>query len=110
VALARHAIPVPQRGQGLHVHVHEADLVVLELSMRAPGAIRGREAVEPFGLEDAVDRVPVQVRQDMREDEGEVVEREASGAAQRADDGALLFARVWTRSAPESDEGGERDG
>src|SRR4051794_10395228 len=71
--------------------MHEADLVVLELSMRAPGVIRGREPVGPFGLEDAVDRVPVQVRQDMREDEGEVVEREASGAAQRADDGTLFL-------------------
>src|SRR3954447_11156678 len=34
------------------------------------------------------------MRQEVREDEGEIVEREAGGAAQGADDGALLLARL----------------
>jgi len=71
--------------------VHEADLIVLEVSMGAAGAISRREAVEAFRLENAVDGIPVQMRQEMGDDEGEVVEREAGGAAQRTDDGALLL-------------------
>lgn len=73
------------------VHMHEAELTVLELSVRIAVPIGWRKAFEPFGLEDAVDSVPVQVRQDLDDDEGEIVEREACGPAQRAYDGASLL-------------------
>src|SRR3954447_8129179 len=76
----------------LHVQVHEADLVLLEVAVQLAGAVGRGEAIEPFRLEDAVDRIPVQVRQEVGDDEGEVVERKAGGAAERADDGALLIA------------------
>src|SRR4051812_17742406 len=46
------------------------------------------------GLEDAVDVVPVEVRQDVADHEGEVIQREAGGATQRADHKALLLARL----------------
>jgi hypothetical protein len=46
----------------LHIDVDEADLVVLERAVRFARALSGREAVEALGLEDAVDRVPVQMR------------------------------------------------
>ena len=42
--------------------MHEADLVVLEAAVRLAGLLSGRQPVEALGLEDAVDRVPVQVR------------------------------------------------
>ena len=58
-ALAALTVSRAQLGQVLHVHVHEADLIVLEVSMRATGAISRREAVEAFRLEDAVDGIPV---------------------------------------------------
>src|ERR1700712_4550930 len=54
--------------QVLHVHVHEADPVRLELSMLALGAVSRRQPVEPFSLEDAVDGIPVQMREEGRED------------------------------------------
>ena len=66
----------------LHIDVDEADLVVFECAVRFARALGGREAVEALGLEDAVDRVPVQMRQEVREDEGEIVEGKASGAAE----------------------------
>jgi hypothetical protein len=46
----------------LYVHVDKADLVVLEAAVRFARALSGRQAVEAFSLEDAVDRVPVQMR------------------------------------------------
>ena len=91
VALARDAVAILQLGQVLHVHMHEADLVVLEAAVRLASLFGGRQPVEALGLEDAVDRVPVQVRQEVREDEGEIVERKACAAAERAHDGALLI-------------------
>jgi len=91
-ALTEGSIPVAQLGQVLHVDVDEANLVVPESSLWLAGLLGGRQAVQAFGLEDAVDGVPVEVRQEVAHHEGEVVEREACGAAQRAHDGAFLIA------------------
>lgn len=76
----------------LHVDVDEADLVVLEAAVRLASLLSGRQPVEALGLEDAVDRVPVQVWQEVADDEGQRVEGKAGGAAERAHDGALLIA------------------
>ena len=65
IALARHAIAVSQLGQVLHVHVHEADLVVLEGAVGLTRALSRRQAVEALSLEDAVDGIPVQMRQEV---------------------------------------------
>lgn len=62
VALAQDAVAILQLGQVLYVHVDKADLVVLEAAVRFARALSGRQAVEAFSLEDAVDRVPVQMR------------------------------------------------
>ena len=70
-----------QLGQVLHVEVHKADLVLLEGAVRFACSLGGRQAVEALGLEDAVDRVPVQMRQEVRDHEGEIVERKAGRAA-----------------------------
>ena len=90
-ALAGHAIPVPQLGQVLHIQVHEAEPVLLESSIRLARAARGRQAVEALGFEDTIDRVPVQVGQEVGDHEGEVIEGEPCRAAQGADDGAFLL-------------------
>ena len=94
IAFAEDAVAVAQLGQGLHIQVHKADLVLLEGAVRFAGAISGRQAVEAFGLEDAVDRIAVQMRQEVRDDKGEVIEGEAGGAPQGADDGPFLLARL----------------
>ena len=72
--------------------MHEADLVVLEGAVRLAGLLGWRQAVEPLRLEDAIDGVPVQVWQEVADDEGQRVEGEAGGAAERAHDGTLLIA------------------
>jgi hypothetical protein len=64
----------------LHIEVHKAELVGLEAPMRLARLIARRQAVQPFGLEDAVDRVAVQVRQEVGDHEGEVIERKACRA------------------------------
>ena len=94
VALAQLAVGGAQLGQVLHVQVDEAELVLLELGRGLLGRGGGRPAAQARGLEDAVDVVPVEVRQEVADHEGEVVEREAGGAAQRAHHGALLLARL----------------
>ena len=43
--------------------------------------IAGQQAVEPLGLEDAVDRVAVQLEPQVLDDEGEIIDREAGGSA-----------------------------
>src|ERR687886_66473 len=53
-----------------------------------------RPAAQARGLEDAVDVVAAQVRQEVVDHEGEVIQREAGRAAQGAHHGALLLARL----------------
>jgi hypothetical protein len=76
----------------LHVQVHEAELVLLELGRGPLGRGGRRPAAQARGPEDAVDVVAVEVRQEVGDHEGEVVEREAGGAAQGADDRPFLVA------------------
>ncbi len=92
VALASGAVAVVQLGQMLHVDVHEADFVVLEGAVRLAGPLGRRQPVQALRLEDAIDGVPVQVRQEVADDEGQRVEGEAGAATERAHDGALLIA------------------
>jgi hypothetical protein len=94
VALAPCAAPGAQLGQVLHVHVDEAELVLLELGRGLLGRGGGRPAAQARRLEDAVDVVAVEVGQEVPDHEGELVEREARSPAQLADHGALLLARL----------------
>jgi hypothetical protein len=65
----------------LDVQVHEAEVIILERAA-LPFALPGRRQVpEAFRLEDAVDRIPVEMRQEVRDHEGQIVEREAGRAA-----------------------------
>src|SRR3712207_2383423 len=97
VALAELAAADMELGQLLDVDVDEAEVVVAELALTLPPTLVGVEgrqvgqAMQALGSQDAPDAVPVQVRQEVAQREGQVVEREAGGAADRADDGALLF-------------------
>jgi hypothetical protein len=56
----------------LDVHVHETEIVILEFAL-----LRRRQAAQPFGFEDAVDGIPVEMRQEVRDDEGQIIERKA---------------------------------
>ena len=96
VSLAPFAVAGLQLGQVLEVDVDEAEVVVMECALALGGLVGDRlwSAVQSFGLEDAPDAVAVEVRQEMRDDEGEVVEGEIGRASQGADDGALLFGRL----------------
>ena len=51
-------------------------------------------AAQARGLEDAVNVVAVEVRQEVADHEGDVIQREAGVATQCADHGALLLARL----------------
>ena len=74
--------------------MHAADLVVFEDAMRLADLFGGRQAIEALGLENAVDRMPVQVRQEVADDEGPRIERKRY----RADTAKnRLIARVGRR-------------
>jgi hypothetical protein len=94
VALPGDAVAITEFGQVLHVDMHKTDFVFPEIAMWFAIPFCRWEAVQPFGSEDTVDGVPVEMRQEVRDDEGKVVEREAGGAAKGADDGAFLYVRL----------------
>src|SRR5215203_2424488 len=77
----------------LDVDMHEAKVVVLERALAFGRLCRYwlGPAVEAFGLEDAPDAVAVEMRQEMGDDKGQVIEGEVGGPAQRADNGTLLL-------------------
>jgi hypothetical protein len=85
IALAPLAIGGSQLRQVLDADVHEAEVVVLEGALAPPGLVRGgrRPPAQPLGAEDAPDAVAVEVRQEMGDHEGQVVEGEVGGAAER---------------------------
>jgi hypothetical protein len=74
----------------LDVHVHEAKVIILERAAPALSLLRRRQTAEPLSLEDAVDRIPVEMRQEVRDHEGEIIERKAGGLAQGTDNRPLL--------------------
>src|SRR4028119_1779720 len=76
-ALASDTLPVPHLRQVLYIQVHEAEIILLEGSMGLARPALGGKAVEPLGLEDAVDGIPVQVRQEVGDHKGEIIERKA---------------------------------
>jgi len=91
VALAALAILGAQLGQVLHVDVHETEIVVLEGPVRLARPACGRQAAQALGFQNAVDRVTVEMRQEMRDHKGEVIQRKARRTTQRADNGPLLL-------------------
>ena len=89
--LRRLAVGGSQLGQVLDVDVDEAEIIVLEGAALPLALLRRRQTAEPLSLEDAVDRIAVEMRQEVRDDEGQIVERKAGGLAQGADDRPLLL-------------------
>ena len=61
------------------------------LASRGLAGGRRRPAVQALGAQDAPDAVAVEVGQEVADHEGEVIEGEVVGAAQRADHGPLLL-------------------
>ena len=90
-ALAALAIGGSQLGQVLDVDVDEAKVVVLERAALALALLRRRQTAQAFGFEDAIDRIAVEMRQEVRDDEGQIIERKAGRAAQSTDNGALFL-------------------
>ena len=93
IALAPLAIGGLQLGQVLDVDVHKAEVIVLEGALAFGGLCRWRfgPAVEAFGPEDAPDAVAVEMRQEVGDDEGQVVEGKVGDPTERADNGTLLL-------------------
>lgn len=77
------------------VDVDKAKVVVAESALALGGPIGDGlwPAIQAFGLENAPDAVAIEMRQEVADDEGEVVEREVGGASKGADDGALSLRR-----------------
>jgi hypothetical protein len=77
----------------LDVDVHEAEVIITEgaLALSRPVCAELYPAVQALGLEDTPDAVAVEVRQEVANNEGQVIEREVGAAAQGADDGALFL-------------------
>src|SRR5215203_4627716 len=90
VPLAALAISGAQLGQVLHVHMHEAEIVVLEGPVRLAGAACGRQTAQALGFQDAVDRVAIEMRQEVGDHKGEIIQRTARRTPQGADDGPLF--------------------
>ena len=78
----------------LDVDMDEAEVVVLECPLALGWAFRSwfGPAAQTLGLQDAPNAVAIEVRQEVRDDEGEVIEREVGGSTQGADNGPFLFA------------------
>jgi hypothetical protein len=90
-ALAALAIGGSELRQMFDVEVHEAEIVVLEAAALPLGAVGCGQAPQALGLEDAVDRIAVEMRQEMAHHEGQIIERKAGGAPQRTDNRPLFL-------------------
>src|SRR4029453_7111655 len=102
VPLAALTVSRAQLGQVLHVHVHETKIVRLEAAMRSAGAISRWQAAQALSFQDAVDRVAIEMRQEVADHKGEVIQGKAGGTPQGADNGALFirgFPRELVRAA-----------
>ena len=66
------------RREVLDVDVDEAEVVVLERALALGGPLRNRlgPAAQPLGLEDAPDAVAIEVRQEVGDDEGQIIKGE----------------------------------
>jgi hypothetical protein len=91
ITLAALAISRSQLRQMFDVEVHEAEIILLEGASLPFSLLRRWQPPQAFGLEDAIDGIAVEMRQEMRDHEGEVIERKAGGAAQRTDDRPLFL-------------------
>ena len=92
IALAPFAIDGLQLGEMLDVDMDEAEVIVLEGALAFSRLCRCRlgAAVQPLGLEDAPDAVAIEMRQEMADDKGQVIEGEVGEPTQCANNGALL--------------------
>ena len=69
----------------------EAEIVVPDRAALGAGAAALVVIAPALSLEDAVDGIAVEMRQEVRDDEGQIIEGKAGGLAQGADDGALFL-------------------
>src|SRR5215217_3947863 len=91
IPLTALAVAGAQLGQVLHVQMHKAEIIGLERTIRLTRPAWPRQAAQALGFQDAVDRVAVEVGQEVGDYKGEVIQRKAGCATQRTDNGALFF-------------------
>src|SRR5215217_2905678 len=77
----------------LDVEMHKAEVVALERALAFGRLCRYwlGPAIEAFGREDAPDAVAVEMRQEMGDDKGQLIEGEVGDPTQRADNGPLCL-------------------
>ena len=75
----------------LDVDVNEAEIVILESAALPFALLRRRQAAQAFRPEDAINGIAIEMRQEVRDDEGQIVEGKAGGLAQSADDRPFLL-------------------
>ena len=51
----------------------EAEVVVLDRAAPTLALLRRGQAAQPFGFENAVDRIAVEMRQEVRDHEGQII-------------------------------------
>lgn len=75
------------------VRAPEANIIVLERAALAVALMSGRQAAQPIGLDHGVDRIVIEMRQDIRDHKREIIEREACSRAQTMASSSLVLSR-----------------
>src|SRR5215218_10443027 len=65
--------------------MHKAEIIGLERTIRLTRSAWLRQAAQALGFQDAVDRVAVEVGQEVGDHKGQVIQRKAGGATQGTD-------------------------
>src|SRR5947209_3461644 len=96
ITLAPFAVAGLQLGQVLDINVNKAKIILFEgsLSLYWSGRDRSGSAVQSLRLQNAPDAITIQVRQKMRDDEGQVIQSEVGDSAQRTDYRAFFLGRL----------------
>src|SRR3954447_15447632 len=70
--------------------MHKAEIIGLERTIRLTRPAWPRQAAQALGFQDAVDRVAIEVRQEVADHKGEVIQRKARRTPQRTDNGPFF--------------------
>jgi hypothetical protein len=93
VALACFPINSPQLRQMLDIYMYEAKVIVLEDALTASRLSRSRRPapIKAFTAKNPPNAIAVEVRQEVHDDEGQVIEREIRALPHGADHSSLLL-------------------
>src|SRR5215213_2230879 len=71
--------------------MHKAEIIGLERTIRLTRSAWLRQAAQALGFQDAVDRVAVEVGQEVGDHKAQVIQRKAGGATQGTDNSPFFF-------------------